>query len=308
METKFNYAVVGLFVILFTIVFFILMIWLSVGLSGKSYVDYLVIMQESVSGLSVKAPVKYSGVEVGYVKSITLRKSDQSQVRVLLSVEQGVPITTSTRAELDNQGLTGIGYIELTGGKRGEPLLKPQPGYEYALIPSNPSLMFRLDTVLEHLSENINQITDGIFRVFDRENTQNLHATISNLKDITQMLKGDSKQLTQIVDDAGVTFQNTATASQQLPELFDALKQAAKTMEAISVDVKEASIEAKNTFTNSSVMVENVNQEVIPEFLTALGRVQTVLENIEGLSEKLDNNPSVLIRGTMPPLPGPGEQ
>lgn len=307
METKFSYAIVGLFVILFTVAFFIVMIWLSVGLSSKTYDQYLVYVKESVSGLSVKAPVKYSGVDVGFVESISLRKSDPSQVRLLLSVERNVPITISTRAELDSQGLTGIGYIELTGGKDGEPLLKAYAGQEYPVIPSEPSLMFRLDAVLDHLSGNIDEITNGIKQIFDRENTQNLREAIQNMNQISAVMKGEAGQLKNIVQDASATFQNTAKASNNLPALVDDLKHAARTFDTIADDIKGASIEAKNTFANSSVMVENVNQQVIPEFLTAMSKVQTILENVEGLSEKLDNNPSVIIRGSVPAPPGPGE-
>jgi len=308
METKFSYSIVGLFVIIFTLTFFIVGIWLSVGLSSKAYNKYLVYMNESVSGLALKAPVKYSGVDVGYVAAIKLSTSDPSKVRVLLNIEQSVPITVGTKAVLDSQGLTGIAYIELTGGKKNEPLLVAESGHRYPIIPSEPSLMFRLDSVLDHLSDNVDKITNGIKQIFDTENSQNLRQTLANTRQITQDLNQQSNQFKQIINDVQVTFHNTAMVSDQLPEVFSDLKQATHTFNSVSVDVKNASVAANATFSNSEVMIENVNQQIIPGFLEALNKVQDILKSVEDLSNQLDQNPSLIIRGTVPPSPGPGER
>ena len=155
METKYSYAIVGLFVIVLTMALFIMVVWLSIGFKDIHYKQYVVYMKESVSGLSEKAPVKYNGVTVGVVESIELRASDPSQVQIILNIRQGTPITISSKAELDSQGLTGIAYIELMGGRPGEALLVARPGEKFPVIPTEPSLFFRLDKVLDHLSEDM---------------------------------------------------------------------------------------------------------------------------------------------------------
>ena len=167
METKVNYAIVGLFVIVVTAIAFIILLWLSVGVSKKTYTPYLVYIQESVSGLSLDSPVKYNGVEVGKVKEIHLRKDNPEQVIVLLDIEQGTPITTDTFAELDAQSLTGIAYLELSGGKPGSPPLKATDDQEYPVIQSKPSLMFRVDAAISRVTVNADEVAQSIKKLLN---------------------------------------------------------------------------------------------------------------------------------------------
>ena len=65
---------------------------------------------------------------------------------------------SDTVAVLRMQGLTGIGYVELTGGRRDSPPLLAQPGEDYPVIRSGPSLMVRLDCAVSALLTNVNRI------------------------------------------------------------------------------------------------------------------------------------------------------
>ena len=72
MDSKVNYALIGLLVIILSILLVAVILWLSVGTEQKVHDTYQAYIQESVSGLNRKAPVKYRGVEVGYVRDISL--------------------------------------------------------------------------------------------------------------------------------------------------------------------------------------------------------------------------------------------
>ncbi len=113
MESKVNYTVVGIFVVLLTIAIIAAGFWLARGSQASVYHTYVTIMDESVSGLSEQAPVKFNGVSVGYVTSIALNYQNPQQVIVKMDIESGVPITTSTAATLLAQGITGITYVGL---------------------------------------------------------------------------------------------------------------------------------------------------------------------------------------------------
>jgi phospholipid/cholesterol/gamma-HCH transport system substrate-binding protein len=81
----------------------------------QKYELYLAVEEESVAGLNPSAPVKYSGVEIGKVRSITLDPQDPQRVDLLLAIAQGAPIKQDTVAVLKAQGLTGIAYVDLSG-------------------------------------------------------------------------------------------------------------------------------------------------------------------------------------------------
>ena len=71
MEAKFNFAVVGIFVLTLGAALIGGVLWLTSGkYYGKSYKTYVTYMTESVAGLNLNAPVKYRGVDVGIVRKI----------------------------------------------------------------------------------------------------------------------------------------------------------------------------------------------------------------------------------------------
>ena len=80
-----------------------------------------------MAGLNVDAPVKYLGVDVGKVSRIEIDPRNSQQVRLHFLIDRGTPIKQDSLAVLKTQGLTGIAYIELSGGSAGSPPLLPVP-------------------------------------------------------------------------------------------------------------------------------------------------------------------------------------
>ena len=119
-----NYPLVGAFVLVLGAVLVVAVLWLAAGGSlQKKHEIYLAMMDESVAGLSVSAPVKYNGVDVGKVKDIRLQQGNPERVELLFAIQRGTPVKTDTVATLKSQGLTGIAYVELSGGTREAPIL-----------------------------------------------------------------------------------------------------------------------------------------------------------------------------------------
>src|SRR5688572_1168472 len=113
MDTNVNYTIVGAFVIVLTSFMILGIIWLSSGFGGEEYSTYAVMMQESVSGMSVDSPVEFNGVNVGTIKSIKLEPKNPKLVKILLEVKNDTPITQGTIATIDTKGITGVTFIAL---------------------------------------------------------------------------------------------------------------------------------------------------------------------------------------------------
>jgi len=178
MEEKVNFVVVGVFVLVFSAAFIAIVLWLSSSKPyGKSYDIYQTYMHESVAGLNVNAPVRYRGVDVGRVRKIALAPGNVEQVQVTLEIESGTPVKIDTTAKLSTYGLTGIAFVELSGGSRDAPRLEAVAGALNPVIRSGPSLMGRLDASLidaaialkntAHLSEDLPQLVKRIERSAD---------------------------------------------------------------------------------------------------------------------------------------------
>ena len=121
--------------------------------------------EESVVGLNLNAPDKHNGVEVGNVSDICLDPVNPEKVRLTFVIEHGTPIKADTAAVLKTQGLTGIAYVELSGGTRDAPLLQASAQEPYPVIRTKPPLSTRLESVLttvlaklDHTSSNVDAL------------------------------------------------------------------------------------------------------------------------------------------------------
>ncbi len=218
MEPKVNYTVVGLFVVVLTAVIIFGLLWFSAG-KRKEHLNYLVYMNEAVTGLSEQAPVKFNGVEVGYVSDISLNPRNPAQVRLILSVVTGTPINQTTVAKLMLQGITGVSYIGLRTDTSKQPLpLVKLPGEKYPIIPSAPSLLVQLDTTIRELSQNLKSIRIAVQGVFTKENQQALSKSLANIAEFTDVLAKNSKQLGQGIKNASSAFAQGKTAAQTVSE------------------------------------------------------------------------------------------
>lgn len=219
MEPKVNYIVVGSFVVFLTAVLVIAIIWLSAK-QGTTHETYMVYMNEPVSGLSLQAPVKFNGVDVGYVSDINLNPDNPQQVRLLLSIDEGAPINQSTTATLMAQGVTGITYVGLKAEAAKAPPLKILPGNKYPVIPSTPSLLVQLSTVLTSLATTTQDLQQVLRGVFNSENQHAIHDSLQNISKITESFANNSEQITGAINHASQTLEQSQsvmkTISQQM--------------------------------------------------------------------------------------------
>ncbi len=293
METNTHYLKIGIFVLVFTSLLIIGLLWLSVGFNSQSYKLYEVYMKESVSGLSIKAPVKYNGVDVGYVATIKLAPENPQNVALLLAVEDDVPIYQGTHAQLQTQGLTGISFINLRGGNARLHLIKIQDGEKYPEIPSAPSLFMRLDTAVDSLTRNLNTITSRVNHMLNQKNVDAINDIVQNIDMMSKVLGKNSNNVDMIL-------KQTALATKQFPQVMNTVAQTA-------TELDTASKTAVQTLSASKALVQNVNNQVLPQMTQTLNSAQSAADNLSGLASEVQQNPSMLLRGKQPAAKGPGE-
>ena len=289
MESKANYTIVGLIVIILSAGLLSVGLWLSVGFDQKSYYLYTVYLHEPASGLSEDAAVKYNGVQVGFVKDIKLTKNDPRQVQLILSIEVGTPITTSTYATLIQQGITGVTHVGLSSTSSDLTPLQRMPGEPYPVIPARPSLLNQLDSILREVADNVTKVSNQVKRIFNKQNARYVRQILDNTEKVTQVIANNSKTLDQSLKRAEVLLDNMAKASKDFPEL-------AKEMKKAGTSVSKAMISGRNAIDSLS-----------PEASALLHKLNAISKNLEKVSKEMRENPSVVIRGTTPPKPGPGE-
>ncbi|MDI9818707.1 MULTISPECIES: MlaD family protein [unclassified Legionella] len=307
MEAKTNYTVVGLIVLILIAGLIASGLWLSVGFDQKKYTIYEVYMHEAVSGLSNDAAVKFNGVQVGFVKKIELNQQDPQQVKLLLGIEDNIPVTTSTSATLISQGITGTTYVGLSASSSDLTPLKRLPHHRYPIIPSKPSLFKQLDSVLKEVSENVNKVSIEVSRIFDKENADYIKTTLSNLKTVTDVIAKDSEHIHRSLQSADLFLNNAAKASRDLPQVVMDLKRSVLKFDAMTTVMSRAGDSVSDTMKAGKAAINQISQQAVPPTVTLLHRLDTIAANLEKISAQMRQNPSVIIRGTQPPKPGPGE-
>lgn len=227
MEPKVNYITVGLFVIGLTAALVAGLIWLTAS-KHKAHETYVVYMTEAATGLSIEAPVKFNGVDVGFVQDIRLNKKNPKEVCLELSIETGTPINQDTSATLMVQGITGVTYVGLSAGDLNASPIQILPGESYPIIRYKPSLLVQLSNVLADVGESMKSLKHSFKVLLNEENQKNLGETLANLNQITHAMAKNSSQLERIIKETATTLLATqrlvSTVSQNtVPNLNQSL-------------------------------------------------------------------------------------
>ena len=82
-----------------------------------------VVFTEAVTGLSVGGSVNFNGIKVGDVGELGFDAKDPRVVIATIRVSPSTPLRRDVKATLGFQTLSGIAYVDLSGGSTSAPLL-----------------------------------------------------------------------------------------------------------------------------------------------------------------------------------------
>jgi len=304
---KSKYVLMGFFVLVMSLAFIAAVLWFSAGDTGRVYREYLVYMQESVSGLSRDNVVKYQGVDVGRVREIDFDPARVGEVRLLLQIEQGTPIREDTVATLETRGLTGLAYVNLTGGSAGSPLLRARRGAAYPEIRSRRSTWGRLDRAVEELVSEMTDVS-RLFKVLLREeNQERFSQTLQHMEKLTGALSSRSAHMTETLDHLAQLAAHAEEAASGLPATVSRLHAAAAALEEMARQVRAAGSAVEKTVQARDRDLQKFTGEALPEAAVVINELRHAAANLRRFSEQLQRDPSVLLRGRAPRPAGPGE-
>ncbi|MDO9053883.1 MAG: MlaD family protein [Gallionella sp.] len=304
MEEKVNFAVVGVFVLVLSAALIGGVLWFGSGLSYRTVYDvYLTYMNESVSGLNLNAPVRYRGVEVGRVQQITLAPDNVEQVQLTLGIERGTPIKIDTVAVLQTHGLTGLTFVELTGGSRDAPALGTQQGEKFPVIKTRPSLMTRLDTSVSSMFANLNRTSENINALLDEDNRRAIKHTLADIEILSRTLAARQTTIDSSLSNAALTLENTARLTGELPQLAERIQRSADAFDHMSNELALAGASTRATMNST----QQFTSETLPEIRLLVVELRDLTHSLRRFSGELEQNPGVLLHGKAAAKRGPGE-
>ena len=328
MQSKVNYALVGLFVIVLFATLAGAVFWLTLGGDNKSFDRYRVYFRESVAGLNPKATVRYRGVQVGQVESIRLDSGNPDQVDVVLDIERGTPIRRDTIATLSTRGLTGVASVELSGGGQSPPLEK-ETGQELPVIQAGPSLVARLDDAFNNILTNVNNLSNRLERLLGDDNqiaiTQILHHlstvtgavadwtdsirhTLVNLETFTRMLAERSEPLGKALDQLVAGLEKSGNLSAQVQATLGDFRASAQAVRRTADTFNRTSQDLSGLAKDGRRELQQMGQTTVPEFNALLAQIGDLAVVMQRLAELLEQSPRALLLGKPSGRPGPGEE
>jgi phospholipid/cholesterol/gamma-HCH transport system substrate-binding protein len=293
MESRINYTLVGLFVVILSVGMISFVYWLGKYGGRQKYDYYLVHMSESVAGLSTDSSVRYRGVEVGTVDRIGLNPKNSEEVELLLKIKRGTPIKVDTVATLKSFGLTGLDFVELKGSDKDAPLLK-KTGDEIPVILATPSLFAQIDDTLAMLSTELPSILDRFDQLLAEDNLRNIAAILSETKMLTDDVRGQLEGVERFVDNGVAMETGVAEASEKVAAASASVKKMAESLER---DYGEAGRNVSHDLRGSLASLNRLLYET-----------DLLVRDLRRTLQSIESSPGDLLFKRTRPRPGPGEE
>ena len=307
-----NFAVVGAFVLALGALLIVGVLWLAAGGASRDPYDlYLAIEDESVAGLNLNAPVKYNGVDVGKVHAIALDVVNPDRVRLIFAIQRGTPIKVDTVAVLKTQGLTGIAYVELTGGARDAATLVASPPEALPQIRTKPSLSARLENVLSHVLTQLDSTSNNLNALLSDANRAAFSHILADIASLSHTLAARQTTIDRAIVNAGRVLDNGAQASTQLGPVLAQVGRSADAVERLGTEAARASSNAGQAVVGMGSDLRGLSTtlsgETLPELRSLMGELAVLSAALRRLSEQTERNPASLLLGASPVPDGPGE-
>src|SRR6266852_7636220 len=206
METRANYVLVGAFVIVVLLGAFVSVLWLVGGQFQREGATYDIYFRGSVSGLNEGAVVRYKGVAIGRVLSIRLDPENVERIRVRVEIDSNTPIKEDAVAELEAQGITGLAFVQITGGSNASPDVQKREDKRYPIIASRQSGLEEVVTSAPELFKRATQVADRIALVLSDANVAAIAQTLDYISSVTGTLADSRSQIDKIVIDTSKTM------------------------------------------------------------------------------------------------------
>lgn len=183
MENRAHALAAGLFVLLLGLCV-ALAAWWFTGKREASR-ELLLVTQGNVAGLNPQSQVRFRGIRAGKVVDIALDPEDRRSILVRVSIPASIPLSRSTTAQLNSQGVTGMAYVELEdSGKSDELLPDSEPPPRIAL---RQTLIESLGERATVIAGQVSEIAANLNRLLDERG--HLNHVLENMADASDALK-----------------------------------------------------------------------------------------------------------------------
>ncbi|PWW04436.1 phospholipid/cholesterol/gamma-HCH transport system substrate-binding protein [Hoeflea marina] len=237
METRANYAIVGLFTVLVMLAAFGFVYWMTQFGGAGEPARLVVRIPGSANGLSIGSPVRFNGIAIGTVRGLAIDRTSPNFVIAQTDVRADAPIYSDTRAALEIQGLTGSAYIELQGGTPSNEniLLKAMSENATAVIEADPSGVTNLLATADEILNRANRVI-GQVEGFVKDARDPLTATLKNTEVFTGALRDNADGIDDFLQSVAALSETVKSLSGRIETALAAAEDLIKAVDPVKVD------------------------------------------------------------------------
>lgn len=286
----------GIFIIILALIYII-------GLNLKKNTNhyYIIFQNESVQGLTRGSFIKYQGVDIGKVKNISISKKDINSVRVDVDIDKNIELKQNMYAILNILGITGLKYIEITGGTNNAKSIKIN-----GKIPSKKSVFSNITDKMDEIAVNaanllynLNALTNDSTKLLIKQSLKNINSITNDVKSFSTIVKPQiestfvslNKSLLEITP--VVKNLKILTNSISNENFLNGINKAIKNSNNILTNVDSSIIVLKKAIKTNNSTIDQKRNSIV----NIINSLENVTNNLEHFSKDIKNNPSILLRG-----------
>ncbi len=301
METRANYALMGVFTLAVIAAAFGFVLWFSGAEKPGGRTTYKIIFTGSISGLSDGGVVLFNGVRVGAVTKIDLVPQDPSRVFALIEVDAKVPVRTDTRARLEYTGFTGVASVALTGGALDAPPLPATQGP--AVIVADRSEYQDLVETARRVATQASDFFTKTNRLID-DNSASITASVKNAEKFSDALAANSDGLKDFMGAIADVGKSIKPLTAKLDTLAgDADNVVKGDVAAAAKSIKKAADDLDSRMKEIAANINRFSGSGLRQYEALAVDGRKTLEQLNQAVRSLENNPQQFLFGKSPQIP-----
>jgi phospholipid/cholesterol/gamma-HCH transport system substrate-binding protein len=322
MKSRTQKVRLGIFIFISIVLLFSLIVFFAANRLFEKSDSYLVSYRDiSVSGLEVGSPVDYLGIEIGSISNIFIDPQDVNVVIVELSIKSGTPIKKDAYADIVSMGITGLKIIEIRGGSNQAEFLN-EGEYIKAGSSATEEITGRASIIAEKAEKVINNLQlftnqENLNKFSDAAENINLLAAQLNktIHMVDTLIKDNRTSVNETIKSVNIIAANLSESSQTLKKAIysinnivqsDTLQQIIGNTHNITQHLKDTDL--KLFIQNLAEVADQTRQLLYKldesldnnsqELTESIRLLRITLSNLEETSNKINTDPSILIRGS----------
>ena len=298
METRANYVLIGGFTIVASVLLLMFALWAAKFSSDRNWRQYEVVFTEPVTGLTEGGGVQYNGISVGTVDKLSLAPDDARKVIALLKVKADTPIKVDTRAKLSQQGITGVPFIQLTGGSPQAALLQASESGDIPVIRTEPS-------ALQNIADTASLLVARMDKLISEENIAKLSATINHLEQATGSIAGQREDIAALIINARkatetlqVTLANANGSLDKIDrDVIDKLPALMAKLDSTVGNLDSVAVSADAMLAENRPAIQSFANDGLSQLGPTLADLRALMRDLRRVTDRLDGGPARYILG-----------